>query len=200
MKTIGNNVYISLEKESEDEVQFKDGTTIKINTTYDVYGYARQFGIARHMNSSVTEKYGIRPGDKVYFHHFIPKSKTMQDYDVSNGEMIDGENLYRAHIDDSYVTIYAYVRDGEVFPINHWVFVEPIMKDIPKSSSGIYLGTAPEEEKNMGRLVHINDDAREIGMSVGDKVMFTKDSEYPITVEGKKLYRMRNDDIMAIFP
>jgi co-chaperonin GroES (HSP10) len=43
----------------------------------------------------------------------------------------------------------------------------------------------------------MNDEMKKMGLKKGDEVIFSKNSEYDMKIEGDKLLRMRNFDILA---
>ena len=43
----------------------------------------------------------------------------------------------------------------------------------------------------------MNDELKSWGVKKGDEVIFSKNSEYDMLIEGEKLLRMRNFDILA---
>jgi co-chaperonin GroES (HSP10) len=43
----------------------------------------------------------------------------------------------------------------------------------------------------------MNDWMKDQGVVEGDEVVFSENSEYEMTIEGEKLLRMRNEDILA---
>ena len=83
--------------------------------------------------------------------------------------------------------------------LQDYVFVEPIYEDDSQyvTSSGIYLKAEKEVMKEKGIVRHINKFSEDLGIKVGQKVIFQKSCNYEMEVEGKKYYRMRNENIVA---
>ena len=91
------------------------------------------------------------------------------------------------------------VRDGKLKMTHHWNFVEQKKEseNDMKTSSGIFLKSEAEDITLHGYIRYMNDWMRDQGMKEGDEVVFSEDSEYDMKIEGKKLMRMRNFDILA---
>ena len=46
----------------------------------------------------------------------------------------------------------------------------------------------------MNQLVYLG-----LGANIGDRVIFSDNSEYKMEIEGEKLMRMRNEDVLAVY-
>ena len=71
------------------------------------------------------------------------------------------------------------------------------MKEPEQTESGIFLETSASEVELHGRAVIINDWMKDQGVEKGDRVMWTENSEYDMDIEGTKLLRMRNIDVIC---
>ena len=49
-----------------------------------------------------------------------------------------------------------------------------------------------------GYIRHMSDWMKKQGVKIGDEVVFSENSEYDMDIDGKKLLRMRNADILAL--
>ena len=78
--------------------------------------------------------------------------------------------------------------------VGQWNFVKQKIEDESNymTKSGIYLKPEAEDEELYGYVKYMNDELRK-----GDDVIFSKNSEYDMEIEGEKLLRMRNFDILA---
>jgi len=110
-------------------------------------------------------------------------------------DWIEKENIYKVH----WQQIYARVRDGELKMLHHWNFVKQKTEseDDIKTASGIYFKPDVEDITLYGNIVYMNDWMKDQGVVEGDEVVFSENSEYEMTIEGEKLLRMRNEDILA---
>ena len=91
------------------------------------------------------------------------------------------------------------VRNGKLKMLHYWNFVEQKKEseDDIKTDSGIYFKPDVEEITLRGYVRNMNPWLKEQGIKEGDEVFFSTNSEYEMKIEGKKLLRMRNQDILA---
>jgi len=73
-----------------------------------------------------------------------------------------------------------------------YCFIKPI------KTENSYLFKNCEEEPLMGIVKYINKELLDLGVSVGDRISFTPESDYPFTVDDEKLYRMFTNNITMI--
>lgn len=109
----------------------------------------------------------------------------------------DGKGLTRES--DSHISgnlfqvlpelIFLIIRGEEKIGVDDFCFVVPIVEDKK------WIGKV--EEKHQGIIEYSNNFLESIGVFPGDKIAFKEDSEYEFIIEGKKLYRMRNNCILA---
>ena len=97
--------------------------------------------------------------------------------------------------------VYAIVRDGKLKMLDNWVFVEQVLEDESKckTDSGIWIKPDQEDEELHGILRYSNNELIEQGANINDRIIFSKDSEYVMDIEGEDLMRMRNEDVLAIY-
>ena len=62
----------------------------------------------------------------------------------------------------------------------------------------MYLKANEEIKTNIGILRHVNSDTKHIGAKVGDKVYFENNADYEMDIEGEKLFRMKNNDLVYV--
>ena len=183
-------VFVQREKNTKDEVEV-GGKKLFIDTSWYEYDHVIQYAIVKYVPKRISSYFKtdmeLLPGDKVYCHHFIADEKNIIE--------IYDEKLSRMN----YGMLYARVRDGKVHMLADWVLVE-IVKDKEeelKTDSGIWLKTQEEKKEQIGKVKYVNSKSIDDGFKPGDTVMFMKDADYEMEVEGEKLYRMRNQDILA---
>ena len=206
-----NHFIVKVERPYEDVVEV-NGKDIFIDVSFDPLRYARQFGIVYQVPGWLPRglDFDVKKGDKIYFHHLITSNqgnltvnkqyqKQHSSIDLISDnkiEWIEGEkNIYQVH----WEHIYARVRDGELKMLHHWNFVEQKKEseDDMKTDSGIFLKSEPEDITLHGYIKYMNDWMSEQGLKKGDEIVFSENSEYDMQIEGKKLLRMRNVDILA---
>ena len=187
---LNNCVFIYREKNTKDSITVGD-KELFIDTSWYEYDHVIQHGIVRYvpkrLDSFFKTNMELLPGDKVYCHHFIA--------DKNNRILIYDEKLSKLN----YGMIYARVRDGKIHMLSDWVLLE-IVKDKEEeliTKSGIWIKSLQEKKEQIGVIRHVNSTSIDNGFKPGDRVMFIKDADYEMEIEGEKLYRMHNKDILA---
>lgn len=136
----------------------------------------------------IPEKYKtqVAVGDTLYFHHHV----------VITPQVLDEKNdLYQVnyspnggHATQSYIV--KKKDTDEIIALDDWVFLDPI-KPEPKLKSDILELVSFEEEVNYkGKIMYASDKIKELGLKIGDVVWFTKDSDYEMQIDDKKLWRV----------
>jgi co-chaperonin GroES (HSP10) len=153
----------------------------------------------------IAQKTDIRPGDKVYFDYLAT------DEDRILGPHKDGI-LFMIRVDE----IYCVVRDGKIIPQGEWCLVRPDMEtweDIT-SPSGVIMKAAPgakfeaqKDENNefigykmviegkylQGFIEHIRPRP---DLKAGDKILYQRNADYTVIIEGEPLYVMKEEDVL----
>ena len=85
--------------------------------------------------------------------------------------------------------------------LHHWNFVKQKTEseDSIKTKSGIFIKPEVEDITLHGNIVYMNDWLKGQGVEIGDEVIFSENSEYDMKIEGERLLRMRNEDILALY-
>jgi len=189
MKLIKDQFWIKIEKPEEDTLKCGD-LELVLNTSYNPMFHARRYGIVFVAPETTSVDFDVKKGDKVWFHHFVP----IEDNHI---KYIDEEDVYLAQINQ----IYARERKGEVKTVHHWNLIEQIVEEESdiKTDSGIYIKSEVEDVLERGVVKHPSERLSEMGVKVGDKIIFTKNSEYDMDINGEELLRMRDIDILAVY-
>tara|TARA_R110000744_G_scaffold7674_2_gene26511 strand:+ start:71 stop:649 length:579 start_codon:yes stop_codon:yes gene_type:complete len=189
MKIIKDYYLIKVEKTHEDTV-IVDGKELYMDTSYSDMEYARQYGTVLEVPNSLSfgMKLDIKKGDKVYCHHFLISEENRLKYH-------EEDNVFKIRWDQ----IYCRVRKGKLKMLHHWNFVEQKKesKESYVTTSGIYIKPEREDEESYGYIEYMNKEMKSYGVEKGDEVIFSENSEYKMEIEGRKLLRMRNLDILA---
>jgi len=125
----------------------------------------------------------IKEGDEVIVHHNVFRRW----YDIQQNERNSSsfleENKYIVPPDQ----IFAYKRDEKWKSLPGYCFVKPVYIEDEWSVC--------MDPNLYGELVYSNDVLTQLGVSKGDIVGFTPNSEYEFTIEGQKLYRILSNHI-----
>lgn len=127
----------------------------------------------------------IEVGDRVIVQHNVFRT------------YFDGKGLTResdSHIEGNLFQvlpelIFLIIRNGEIIAVDNFCFVAPIVEEKK------WIGKI--ELEHQGVIKYSNKILESIGVFAGDKIAFKVDSEYEFNISGEKLYRMRNNCILA---
>jgi co-chaperonin GroES (HSP10) len=140
-------------------------------------------------------KMKVEVGDKVYF-----------DYQISDKEnllgMHNGAKMYKVNVDQIYCSIRRERSkvDHRFRDIIHmqggWVLVAPDVEtwEEIKTPSGLMKKPKPEAKSLLGFVRHIRPG---IDLKSGDHIVYVRNADYVVLVEGTPYYVMREDDILC---
>lgn len=154
-----------------------------INTSIEDAGFVNRLGIVCAVPNG-----GLIPqGSIVVLHHNVFRT-----YLDMRGQKRKSNEYFR---DEKYLVssskIYMY-NDGSGWKANEgYCFVSPVKY---LQDSDLYRSDKKEEE-HVGVIKHITHPS----LNEGDKVGFTKNSEYEFEIDGEKLYRMTHNDLCLKF-
>ena len=192
---LGQYLIVELEKETENTTII-NGKEIWLDTELERAWHARQYGNIIHPTLNPKPGYKkdnvyptLKEGEKVYFHHFVMDERFQQRIDS-----VEDKKTYKAHIDQ----VYCVIRKGEPVMLQDFIFVEPVIEPEENymSSSGFMIKPEPEVMEREGVVRYVNEFSEDLGVKVGDHIYFESGCNYEIDVEGKKYYRMRNENVL----
>ena len=160
-----------------------EGKELILNTEISErdYMYTNRIGVVKAIPAII--KTPIKPGDSVILHHNVFRRWIdIRGKEKDSSSRIQ-ENDYMVAPDQ----IYAYKRNGEWKCLDEYCFVKPIKEDSKWS--------VLREQKLLGELVYSNEYLKSLGLSVGDVVGFTPNSEYEFNVDNQKLYRVLSNQV-----
>jgi len=154
-----------------------------LNTEITERDYLFVNRIGTVINAPINIKTPIESGNEVIVHHNVFRRW----YDVRGNERNSGNYIKENTYTVSEEQIFAYKQNGKWHCPIQYCFVEPLEnKDVWSTDS---------EQKLIGKLTYTNDYLSSLGLSCGDVVGFTPNSEYEFNIEDKKLYRILSKDI-----
>ena len=186
---MNNIVYIKTDKyrnETKGDDDFKLYNDISYNPLNigNVVQDGEVLSVCKKANDSYFDRpleIEIAPGDKVYAHHFLT--------DEGAERIFNGETYYEM----IYENIYCKIVQGKIVMVNDWNFITPIPDDEANERDGIILTTEKVKVAQTGVVEVAN---KNLGVKVGAKILFKRNRDYEMIVEGKVYYRIKNDDII----
>jgi|TARA_B110000503_G_scaffold142667_1_gene240277 hypothetical protein len=130
----------------------------------------------------------IKRGDVLVVHHNVFKF-----YNDMRGRERSSHNFVR---DDTFLISdeqFFLFYDGEQWKTTgKYCFIKPSpVKDY-------YITKPGSEEPLVGKIKYITDELLSHGLSEGDEIAFTPESEYEFNIEGEKLYRVNSNNICIL--
>jgi len=189
---------VEIPKSHNDEVVFASGLKLKFDTRYNQGQHVNRIGKVVAVPLKFESK--IREGFIVLI------DKNLVTYQVYNDTEIN-KSVFLVDVEKGWYRvaanmIYLYKENMEadwVCP-SPFMFLAPIKNEIQTTESGLehkatedYKGNKPQ----YGTVEFLNEKAQEMGIQKGDTVYYKKDREYEFVVDGKLLYHMETDDVLA---
>lgn len=162
------------------------GIEFIVNTSEEDHKYSNRE--AKVLSTPLWYKGEISEGDTLLVHH-----NTFKYYNDMKGNKRSGKSFFRDNVfliePDQF---FLYKKQGDWKAYDKYCFVKPI----PKKESYLYKNII--NEPLMGEMIYPNDYLIKNGVSKGDIVSFTPESEYEFEVDGQVLYRIFDHQITAI--
>tara|TARA_R110000803_G_scaffold108082_2_gene176324 strand:+ start:2930 stop:3493 length:564 start_codon:yes stop_codon:yes gene_type:complete len=162
------------------------GVEIVVSTSEEDHKFSNRRAIVKE--TPVNYDGPIKIGDTLLVHHNVFKF-----YNDMKGARRSGKSYFKDNlffIDEDQFFMY---NDGDDWHSHdRFCFVKPM----PPTESIIYKNI--NEEPLMGTMMYPTDYLTKNGISKGDTVSFTPDSEYEFDVDGEKLYRIYDHQITMV--
>ena len=173
---------ISTENRYNNAVKINDKELI-VNTEITERDHIFVNRIGTVVSCPVSGRSLIQEGDEVIIHHNVFRRWYDSHGQEKNSASYIDENIYSVNPDQ----IFAYKRDGEWNCLPEYCFVKPLYKEDDWALK--------TDENLKGILTYSNDTLGSLGLSYGDTVGFTPNSEYEFNINGEKLYRILSSQI-----
>ena len=138
----------------------------------------------------------VQVGDTLVFHHHV--NQQPDKYGL-------GDDCYLVAYHPTELAGQAYMvihEDGSTTVLGDWVILEATEdKEVDiVSEGGLFLGTEKVEAKQEAVVLHPSAGTEELGLEVGDLVMYAKNADYRITLpDGSQVFRMKPNYIYAAY-
>lgn len=156
-----------------------------------------------------------QPGDKVYIHYNAMMMNYKEPFHIEGSG--DNQTIYLKIL---YERILCIVRDGEIIPNATWTLVEPDMEtwdDIliptyfPANLTGgkkvqrpkkewLAMKSRPDAKLLQGFVRHVGPPliGDELDLKQGQKILYKKDADFRVTIEGQEYFLIKQKDIEVI--
>ena len=170
------------------ENRYNNSTTVEdkeliLNTEISERDYMYTNRIGKVISLPALLNSELKKEDEVILHHNVFRRWIDIRGKEKNSSSFINENQFLVSPDQ----IYAYKRNSEWKCLSDYCFVKPIEDDSKWS--------VLKEKQLSGELMYSNSGLEALGVSKGDVVGFTPDSEYEFNIDGQKLYRVLSNQI-----
>jgi co-chaperonin GroES (HSP10) len=185
MKATKNFYHINIDDNENWEISTESGFKLFFDPEFDTVNNIIQYGkvinppIAINKQTNMTQP---EAGDTIYFHHQVYGNKVEFE-----------EDYFRWATHDQ---LFFIIKNDGIVMLNDFVLLEPI--ETQEESGGILLESTPKRIKQRGNVVALPEYADGLGLEFNDEVVFTKNSDYVITVGEKDYYLMNVNDIIGL--
>jgi hypothetical protein len=155
-----------------------EGKELVVNTEVTERDYMFVKRIGKIVKLPLYNNSELKENDEVIVHHNVFRRWIDVEGIQKNSSSFLNENEYLVSEDQ----IFAYKRNNKWKSLPNFCFVKPLYK---KNKWAL-----KTDENLLGILTYSNSKLNQLGVSIGDVVGFTPDSEYEFNIEGEKLYRI----------
>jgi len=155
-----------------------EGKELVVNTEVTERDYMFVNRIGKIVKLPLYNNSELKENDEVIVHHNVFRRWIDVEGIQKNSSSFLNENEYLVSDDQ----IFAYKRNNKWKSLPNFCFVKPLYK---KNKWAL-----KTDENLLGILTYSNSELNQLGVSIGDVVGFTPDSEYEFNIEGEKLYRI----------
>lgn len=166
------------------------------DTRWDDFKGRVSYGTIKAIPAKADLPESVKVGDTLVFHHHV--NQQPEKYGI-------GEDHYLVAWHPTEINGQAYMvihEDDSVTVLGDWVILEATEdKEVDViSAGGLFLGTELVEAKQEAAVLYPSAGTEELGLEVGDVVMYGKNADYRITLpDGSQVFRMKPAYIFAAY-
>jgi len=166
------------------------------DTRWDDFKGRVSYGTIKAIPAKADLPESVKVGDTLVFHHHV--NQQPEKYGI-------GEDHYLVAWHPTEINGQAYMvihEDDSVTVLGDWVILEATEdKEVDiVSEGGLFLGTELVEAKQEAAVLYPSAGTEELGLEVGDVVMYGKNADYRITLpDGSQVFRMKPAYIFAAY-
>lgn len=195
MKSLSSFI-VRVDKVSKDTIKMKDGTELYLDSKFNEFEHRTTHGEV----ISVPAKYdtGVKPGDTLYFHHHVVTQKRQE----LGLELNDDKYIVRYDPNEllaNQAIAFKSKKTGKIKSIGGWLLMDPIPEDDSNEMVGS-IEVVKLKKRLTSRAVFLdcNKPPKDYDLSPGDVVVFKKNTDYEIDIDGKTYIRMRPNELFYV--
>lgn len=196
MKTL-NLFVVELEKKINDTITTDSGLELFIDTRFEGSEFKYRVTEGPVVCSPIKHDTGVKKGDTLYFHHLVV---------LNEGQVLTGhDNHYIVQYDPDHTInnqaiAYKSKKSGHIYTLGGWALLKPVEEESEDDVKSDIIEVVKLTESPVRKAcVAFNAPwVEELGLSVGDVVGIKKNRDYELTIDGKKYFRVRAEDILYV--
>jgi co-chaperonin GroES (HSP10) len=172
------------------------GIELVKDTRWDDFKGRVSYGTIKAIPAKADLPESVKVGDTLVFHHHV--NQQPEKFGI-------GDDHYLVAWHPTEINGQAYMvihEDDSVTVLGDWVILEATEdKEVDVvSAGGLFLGTELVEAKQEAKVLYPSAGTEELGLEVGDLVMYGKNADYRITLpDGTQVFRMKPAYIFAAY-
>lgn len=186
---------VEVSQDYNNEVELSDGVKLAVNNSIDSVEHINRIGklIDGPKHSSAQKD------DMLLFHHNICRRSWGLKSKKRQSIFYIKEGIY--YIPATEIFMIKKQGASQWQAIDPYVFISPLAAQTKILNNGFeIMEPAYKERKNlMGRVSYPNKELLKLGIQKGDLVAFQEDSEFEFKIKGQIHYRMKTQDILAVY-
>tara|TARA_R110002167_G_scaffold331706_1_gene538390 strand:+ start:30757 stop:31341 length:585 start_codon:yes stop_codon:yes gene_type:complete len=186
---------VEVEEDYNNTMKLSNGLEIAVNNSIDDVKHINRVGrVVDAPKGALVSK-----GDLLLFHHNICRQSWGLKGKKRKSNFHIAANQY--YIPASEIFMMKRKDDSDWVAIDPFVFIEPLEAKMVKLSNGFEV----EEDSYsgmkdlVGKIAYPNKELEHNGVERGDLVAFQQDSQHEYTIDGKLYYKMKTQDVLAVY-
>lgn len=181
MRSLRDFICIPKDDKRYENTKTVGGVNFIVNTTIENHKSTNRSAIV--VDIPIFYNGDVKPGDEIIVHHNVFRMYYGYHESVRNGKSFIGNDLYAI---DSQQYFMHRSPNGPWLAAEGYTFIEPVKIDDNRFDNSKF---TPLHGKIFSSSID--------GLKQGDLIITTPDCEYEFTIDGKLMYRVMNQDIVA---
>jgi co-chaperonin GroES (HSP10) len=188
-----NFFVVEIEKTTQDTMVTESGLELYIDTRFNEFEHRTQSG--KVIAVPFKHDHGVKVGDELYFHHRV----VLQEGQALTG--YDNHYLVSYHENDALecqAIAYKCKDTGEIHPLSSWHLIEQIQEERDEKSDSLELVEFKKKPITKGKICFETKFTKELNVKPGDTVVFMKNHDYDVLVDGKSYGRVPTQSLLYV--
>lgn len=190
---------VEIPKSHIDEVELKgSGIVLKFDTKFNQGEHTNRIGKVIATPAKLATK--IQEGYIVLIDKNILTFQVHSDSLINKSKFLLDAEKGHYRVPPNMIYLYKESQNDDWTCPAPYIFIEPIKVEQTKTKGGLIYNEENYKgfKEQYGKVAYLNEDAKSMGLKVGDVVYYKKDREYEFKIDDKVFYHMDNSDVLAL--